>query len=395
MNIRIWAAGILGLPLLLLAGCSRDTDGDKPNREAGEQRTPVNQVVLKPASIREIGLDVVEVREQIISGSITAPAVLAANQDLEALIGTLIPGRVSRVFVRLGDHVRKNGPLMEIEGLEIGEIKARYIQAKAQLDFAAATLERQKTLTGENIGSRKSLQEAQAAYDQALAGFQAEDQRIHSIGLSDDEVLGDGSAAGTDHTAGTLIIRSPIDGAVVERNVVTGQHVDESATAFRIVNSAVLWADGHLFEKDIADLEGKPEVTLTATAFPGEPFTGRITYIGEVVDAQTRSVQIRAEIRNPDRRLKSGMFAEMVIPIHTAQRGLVVPAESLVREDGAVYLFVARNATTFELRQVEPGISSGESVEIHNGLRAGEWVADKGTFYLKSEWKKSDFAEEE
>ena len=173
----LWSAGILVLSLL--AGCSRSTDGDATQREAAEQRTPANQVVLKPASIREIGLEVVEVHEQAIAGSITAPAVLTASQDLEALVGTLVPGRVSRVFVRLGDHVRKNGPLMEIEGLEIGEIKGRYIQARAQLEFATATLERQKTLAGENVGSRKSLQEAQAAYDQALAGFQAEDRRIH------------------------------------------------------------------------------------------------------------------------------------------------------------------------------------------------------------------------
>ncbi len=393
MKKHQWITGILAL--FLFAGCGRNADSEATPKDPAEPEKPSNRVVLKPASIREIGLEVVPVREQVITGALTAPAVLTASQDLEAQVGSLLPGRVSKVFVRLGDHVRKDGPLMEIEGLEIGEIKARYIQAKAQLDFAAATLERQKTLAGENIGSRKTLQEAQAAYDQAQAGFLAEDRRIHSAGLSDEEVLGEGTAAGTEHTAGTLIIRSPIDGTVVERNVVTGQPVDAAVTAFRVINSAILWADAHLFEKDIAALAGKPAVTLTATAFPGERFAGRITYIGEVVDPQTRSVQIRAEIRNPDRRLKSGMFAEMIIPTHAGKRGLAVTAESLVRQDGAVWLFVASDDTTFELRRVEPGISSGESVEIHSGLQAGERVVAKGVFYLKSEWKKSDFAEEE
>ncbi|HOT97392.1 MAG TPA: efflux RND transporter periplasmic adaptor subunit [bacterium] len=400
--MRTGILSIAALGLLFLAGCDSENKGGAEQGEAVnpakavEQSTPANRVILHPASIREIGLEVVEVRESLIAGSVTAPAVLTASQDFEALVGTLVPGRVSRVFVRLGDHVRKGEPLMEIEGLEIGEIKARYIQAKAQHDFAAANLERQKILAGENIGSRKSLQEAQAAYDQALAGFEAEDRRIHSAGLSDAEVLGSSeNNPGTDHTAGTLVIRSPIDGTIVERNVVIGQPVDEAATAFRVLNNAVLWADGHLFEKDIAGLAGKPEVTITTTAYPGERFTGRITYIGAVVDPQTRSVQIRAEIRNPDLRLKSGMFAEMTIPVHTAHKGLVVPAESLLREQGATFLFVARDDTTFELLQVEPGISSGEAVEILRGLQAGERVAGKGSFYLKSEWKKGEFAEEE
>jgi cobalt-zinc-cadmium efflux system membrane fusion protein len=397
MNKQRATFWLLPLSLILFAGCGGEKeDAHDTSNDHHAEETQTNRVVLKLASIREIGLELVPVQEKEISGSITAPAVLTADQDLEAQVGTLVPGRVSKVFVRLGDRVRKGQPLMQIEGLEIGEIKARYIQAKAQLDFAAATLERQKLLAGEKIGSQKSLQEAQAAYDQAVAGFQAEDKRIHSIGLTDAEVLdGGGGPDGTDHTAGTLAIPSPIDGTVVERNVVIGQLVDESATAFRVIDHALLWADGQVFEKDLAHLSGKPDITLKTTAWPGELFRGRLSYVGEIVDGPTRSVTVRAEIKNPDRRLKSGMFAEMTIPIHAAHKGLAVPAEALIREDGGTLLFVAIDDTTFALRQVEPGLVSGEEVEIRSGLRAGERVAGKGVFYLRSEWKKGEFAEDE
>ncbi len=69
-----------------------------------------------------------------------------------------------------------------------------------------------------------------------------------------------------DHSGGVLPIKTPIAGTVVERNVVIGQHVDASTTAFRIVNTSTLWADGQVYEKDVPKFAGKPEVTLTVTA---------------------------------------------------------------------------------------------------------------------------------
>jgi membrane fusion protein, heavy metal efflux system len=390
----IWALALSIALLLGGAGCGKEKK-EEQHGEADHEKQP-NRVVLKLESVQDIGLEALTVREQSIAGSITAPAELRLNQDFEALVGTLVTGRVSKVFVRLGDHVRMGQPLMQIEGIEIGEIKASFIKAKAQLDYAAANLERQKTLTEEKISSQKSLQEAQAGYDQALAGFNAEDKRIHSVGLLDEELLSSGSGAeSSEHTAGTLAIKSPIDGTVVERNVMIGQLVDEAANAFKVVNNSVLWADGQLFEKDLAFVSGKPEIIFSVTAYPAEKFSGRIIYIGEVVDDQTRTVQVRAEIKNTQRKLKSGMFGELTIPIHASKRGLAVPAESLVREGDTKYVFVAVDDTTFELRQVEPGVQAGETVEIRSGLRAGEKVAGKGVFYLKSEWKKSEFAEEE
>ncbi len=391
----LWIHVLALFALLAAAGCASDPKEAPPESDVHEHQA--NRVTLKRESMAAIGLEVVQVRERTLAGAISAPAVLEPNQDFEALVGTLITGRVSKVFVRLGDAVKKGQPLMMIEGIGIGEIQAQFIKAKAQLDYAGANLERQRTLAAEKISSQKSLQEAQAEYDKALADYTAEDKKIHSIGLDDQEVIGsrDKGTGGGDHTSGTLAIKSPIDGIVVERSVVIGQLVDESANAFRIMNSAQLWADGHLFEKDLPFVKGKPEILFSTTAFPGETFPGRLIYIAEVVDEQTRTVQVRAEISNRQRRLKSGMFGEMSIPIHESMQGLAVPAESVFKEHAAHYVFVAVNDSSFELRQVEPGIIANDEIEIRNGLRSGEKVASKGIFYVKSEWKKNEFAEDE
>ena len=386
---------MLVLSLILTAGC--ESENANQNSENDKNKSQNRTVKLSKELIKEIGLEIITAEEHTIAGVIKAPAELIPNQDFEALVGTLIKGRVNKVFVKLGDYVKKGQTLMQIEGVEIGEIKAQFIKAKAELDFAVANLERQKTLNEQKVGSKKSLQEAQAEYDKALAGFNAEDKRIHSIGLNDDDVIKfiHNGANGENHTGGILPVKSPIDGIVVERNVVIGQLVDETTNAFRVLNTSTLWADAQIFEKDIPFVQGKPAITLNVTAYPGEVFPGKIIYTGEVVDDQTRTIKVRAEVNNQNRKLKSDMFCEMSIPVGGNKKGIVVPAESIIKENNTDYVFVALSDTTFELRQVESGITANEQIEILNGIKSGEKIAGRGGFYLKSEMKKTEFAEEE
>ena len=389
--------GSLLCTLLLLAGCGRAPEAEQRQAPESAAAEAANRVVLRQTAIREIGLEIVTVQQRPLTGTITAPAELRPNQDREALVGTLVPGRVSEVLVRLGDRVRPGEPLMRVEGGEVGEIKARFIKAQAQRDFTAANLERQKLLAGEKIGSQKTLQEAQAAYDQALAEYHAEDRRIHAVGLDHGELEGELAlaAAGGEHRSGSLTITAPIGGVVVERSVVIGQAVDAGTTAFRIIDPSVLWADAQLFEKDLPLVAGQPEIRFQTTAWPGTAFTGRLIHIGEMVDEQSRTVLLRAEIANPQRLLKSGMFGEMVIPAGGRGRGLMVPAEALFREEGGWALFVALDDTTFVRRPVETGLAAGTETQINSGLREGERIVSRGAFYLRSELNKSEFAEEE
>ena len=135
---------------------------------------------------------------------------------------------------------------MQLEGLEIGELKAVYLKAKSNIDYYKAVYERQKTLIEQNIGSQKSLQEAEANYEKATAEFNAEDKRIHAVGLSHEEVL---ENVALEHLAGILPIKSPINGIVTERNVVIGQLVEPNTNAFKVMNTSTLWADGQIYEK--------------------------------------------------------------------------------------------------------------------------------------------------
>ena len=373
-----------------LAGCAGEQKG-APSREQERHADRPHAVTVNAQSIREMGLATALAENKPLVGSITVPATLLPNQDFEAQVGSLVQGRVREVFVSVGDFVEQGRDLMHIEGLEVGEIKSNFIKAKAQLKYAEANYERQKSLLEQNVGSRKTFLEAQSDYNKAVADFSAEDKRIHSIGLADDDLLKfvePASISKNDHTGGVLPIKTPIAGTVVERNVVIGQLVDASTTAFRIVNTSILWADGQVYEKDLSALSGRPDVTLTVTAFPGEEFHGKVIYVAPVVDERTRTITIRASIPNRSGRLKPQMFGELHVPIGGTRKGLIIPAESVQKDNAETIVFVATSDTTFDRREVSLGATFDSMVEVKGGLSPGERVVTKGSFQMKSELMK-------
>ncbi|MCU7495378.1 MAG: efflux RND transporter periplasmic adaptor subunit [Ignavibacteria bacterium] len=385
------------LSLLAVAGCLILTGCGAKNQEAEKKEEKKSEkeilVTLSKQSIKEINLATYTAEERAITGTITIPAKLVANQDLEAQVGSPVEGRVQKVFVNIGQHVRKGQILMNIEGIEVGEIKANFIKARAEYNYAEANLKRQKTLLEQKAGSQKTFLEAQAEYEKALAELNAEDKRIHSVGLRDADM--DVTKEIESHLAGSIPVKSPIDGTVVERNVVIGQHVDAETNAFKIVNSSLLFADGQIYEKDLQMIAGNTPVTFNVSAFPEKQFKGKLIYIGETVESDTRTIKVRASVTNSDKKLKPEMFANMIVPVSGSARGIVVPEESLIRDQGSIYVFVVRNDTTFEKRLVEPGNVMNGFVAIRNGLNKGETVVSKGTFFLKSEMLKGTLEEEE
>ncbi|MDP3148782.1 MAG: efflux RND transporter periplasmic adaptor subunit [Ignavibacteria bacterium] len=393
-SIKLLIAANVLVFTLLGCGGKEETKKEETNKEHSEI------VKLTAESIKQIKLETETVTFQPFTGYLTIPAKVITNQDNEAQIGSLVQGRVHKVFVRVGDFVKAGQILMTVEGLDVGQIKAGFLIAKAALDYTKSNYERQKKLFDEKIGSQKTLLESQSEYDKALAEYKAEDKKIHSVGLSDEDVT-DGKMS-DEHTSGTLPIKSSISGVVVERNVVIGQLVDATTNAFKVINTNTVWIDGQIYEKDIIKLSQSTNALFTTTTYRNEKFNGRIIYVGQTVDEQTRTITVRGEFGNSNSKLKPQMFGELKIPVGTNVKAIMIPEESVVKETGQGYVFVQTSDITtpgggqaFEKRMVITGISVDNRIEIKEGLREGEKVASKGVFYLKSELKKEEIAGDE
>jgi len=377
---------------IIFAGCGKKEQSQPENpAETGEQ----NIVKLSSQSIKEISLQTETISLKSFSWEISIPARILADQDNEAQVGTLVQGRVCKVFVKVGDHVKTGQDLMLVEGLEIGEIKEQYLTAKANLEFQKANFERQKKLLEENVGSQKAFLEAQNEYEKSLAEFTADENRIKAIHLNENDVVDEETKPGQNgKTFCTLPVKSPIDGIIVERNVVIGQSIDVSTNAFKIINLSEVWADGQIYEKDLDRISNNVAVVFTTPAFPKELFQGKISYVGQTVDEKTRTITIRAEFNNADRKLIPQLFGELRIPVGKTD-ALVVPAEALAKIDNSDFVFVKKDNETFEKTPVTTGLTQNEYTEIKSGLKEGDIVVVKGSSYLKAELLKASLGEEE
>jgi membrane fusion protein, heavy metal efflux system len=391
MYLKLKTFSVFIIIVFFLLGCNK-----KENKNEVEQKKESRSEIVKLSreSIKDIGLTIDTISYKPFTETITIPAKVLVDQDNEAQVGSLVQGRVNKVLVKIGDYVKAGQPLMNLEGLEIGVIKSNFLKAKASLDYVKSNFERQKTLNEQKIGSQKSFLEAQSEYEKALAELKAEDKKIHSIGLTDEEILDNKNNSDDAHTSGTLTVKAPINGVVVERNVVIGQMVDGTTNAFRIINTNSIWIDGQIYEKDINKVKEKNGVSFTVSSYPNEIFSGKINYIGYIIDEKTRTITIRAEFFNPTGKLKPQMYGEMYIPIGNSSKSILISAESIIKINNADFVFIQKDDTTFEKRSVATGKSEGSFIEIKEGLKEGEKVVSKGAFFLKSEMLKDELGGE-
>jgi membrane fusion protein, copper/silver efflux system len=160
--------------------------------------------------------------------------------------------------------------------------------------------------------------------------------------------------------------------------------VQPGAPLFEIADLATVWVLVDVFEHELARVEPGLGVRLSLPAWPDQAFTGTVDLVYPSADPRTRTVKVRAALKNPQLRLRPGMFGEVVIETPGVD-ALVVPREAVVDVGQVQYLFVARDGGRFEPRAVAVGMRSGELVEIRSGVAAGERVVTTANFLIDSE----------
>jgi RND family efflux transporter MFP subunit len=191
-----------------------------------------------------------------------------------------------------------------------------------------------------------------------------------------------------------LHVRAPFSGAMLATEVVQGQFVELGAHLFEIADLSTLWVLADIYEQDLPRIHKGMKAQVEVTPYPREMFSATVTEIFDVVDAQTRTVKARLEVQNPSGKLKPEMFASVHLATELGGNTIKVPASAMLGETEKHFVFVARNDSTFEKREVRTGVETREIVEVLDGLATGERIVTRGGFFLKSELAKETFGEE-
>ena len=183
----------------------------------------------------------------------------------------------------------------------------------------------------------------------------------------------------------TLILRAPATGIVVEKNIVQGQRIMPGMDVYKIADLSTVWIEGEVFEKDLALVTLGRTARIAFEAYPGQMFTGKVTYVYPTISADSRTGRVRIALRNPEVRFKPGMYAtmEFEVPIHSG--GIHVPRSAVLQTGERSIVFVRAQDGALVPRTVTIGIASTEHVEVLAGLTAGEVVVASANFLVDAE----------
>jgi cobalt-zinc-cadmium efflux system membrane fusion protein len=370
---------------LFAASCEHGTKA----HECGECRYEVG-VVRVPAKLVEGGL---LKRAGVSRRRVEAPIALTGEVRFDerkvAHVSPRVEGAVRKVHASLGERVRRGQPIVELESVQLGEAESELLAAQAALRLARSSLDRQEQLRKEQISSEKEYLAARQEHEAAQIRARTAREKLARLGVASADLERLASAGGASGD-GSLVVRAPADGIVLEMHAVPGELVkpEESIVTLGDVSSMWVWADLHEHQLGrVLDAQraGKLRAEVSVKAFPDASFPGTVDFVGPTMDERTRTVKVRVAAANPEAKLRAGMFASVRLFLPGDDEALAVPRAAVLSDEGRSFVFVHHEGDYWIRRPVEPGRRWVDWVEVKDGLSGSETVAADGSFLLKSD----------
>lgn len=191
-----------------------------------------------------------------------------------------------------------------------------------------------------------------------------------------------------------LEIKAPIDGVIIERKSTVGELVDKGSAIYTISDPADLWVIAEIKERDISAVKIGQDASFKVLAYPDQEFHGNVVRLGNQIETDSRTLEVRIETNNADGKLKAGMFADVEITTTIINDVMVIPDSSLQSDGDKQVAFVALGDNKFEKRTVTLGREQRGRVQVLEGLKVGDEIVTEGSFILKSELLKGELGEE-
>jgi len=369
---------LLLLSMSLLVGCS------KPEDKSKEKKLDPLEIMITPDIQKQIKTEVV--RYQEISETLMIPGRLETQNRRLAKIGSPIVGRVSDLYVSLGDIVKKGQVLARVNSIELTQTQLTLIKSTQLIGLKTKAVERAKLLFEADVISKAEMLRIENELEAVKADYRASRDQLMVLGMSE-KAVEKLEASGQINSFGD--IRSLFDGIIISRAINVGQIVNLQDNLFHIADLSKLWAVANIPEQQASFIQKDEIVSIEIPALDNKQIEAKIVFEDSIVDPQTRTVMVRAELDNLGLLFKPDMLTSMYIRSKKISK-LAIPISSVVRENDRKYVLVQNTPKTFRLREVELGMRDGKLISIVSGLSEGETVVTDGAFHLNSERKKKE-----
>jgi cobalt-zinc-cadmium efflux system membrane fusion protein len=384
---------LTGITLSLAACGGSDKASDKPaqKQEAPDAKADAKGAVdhesglkLTPEELERAGIKTEALEAKSFADVVTVTATIHPNQDRIVRVAPRVEGRIVRVAANLGDSVRPGQVLAVLDSVTLGEAQSTLLQAQSAQRVAQADYKRAEALNADEIISQRDYLRTKAEFEKSSAELRSAEDRVR--------LLGGATTAG--RADSTFQLTSPLTGNVVEKKATVGELRSPSDSLFTVADLSTLWIEANLTEDMLAKVHSGAAATVTVSAYPGERFVGRVTYVASLLDKDSRTIAARIEVGNKDGRLKPEMFATATIETAGAKRvSLSVPDAAILLLQGQPTVFVA-DKDGFEPRAIETGDKLSGRTAVKSGLAAGDQVVVAGAYALKARLLKSQIGGE-
>lgn len=307
------------------------------------------------------------------------------NDDMTVRVFTPVAGRVTKVYADIGQPVAAGSALAEIDSPDFAQALANARTAEANLVAADRAFTRTKDLQTHGAAAQKDVEAAEAAYVAALAERDRSESVLANYGGNNKS------------TNSIYILRSPLAGIVVEKNINPGQELRADlmlanapnlfAPHFIVSNPTRLWLQVDVAEADIPALQPGLPIKVMSKAFPNRVFDGVIDKVADEMDPNTRSVKVRGLVKNPDKLLKAEMYVTVNVVRDVSQvssAGVEVPASALFMKGDDSYLFIEQSPGNFQRQRVKVGVEKDNKVPVFEGVSPGQRVVSEGALLLQA-----------
>jgi cobalt-zinc-cadmium efflux system membrane fusion protein len=335
--------------------------------EAGFSRVGDRIVVPPTSSLRtRLALESPVMKE--VSHTLVLPAVVEADPARTVKVMPPVSGRVIDLKVQLGGRVAKGQELTIIDSGDLALAYADIEKARSMLTLTKKQMDRQMSLEKAGGTAIKDREQAQSDHAQAVAELERAETRLRAIGVPVEQK----------GESRQLSVKAPITGSVIDLQIATGAFLnDNTAAMLTIANLDKIWVTANVPEKDTSFVATDQPVSVTFPAYPEMVFDGKVLFVSDVLEPDTRRTKVRIEFDNPDKRIKPGMFANATFHAPMMSR-LVVPTSALLMSNDRTSIFVEVQPWTFERRDVVTEYEEGNSAIIKSSLNPGQRIIVKG-----------------
>jgi len=342
--------------------------------ESNSNTAELRGVSLSPTQRVMANISIAKVERRSVNKDIQAVGVVSYAEPNYRHISMRFPGRLDKLYLSYtGQTVRKGDPVADVYSPEAISAQQEYLLSLDSYE--------QARLSSESVGGQ-ATQGEQTFATSAAQMLEQSKQKLLQWGFTEQQFA---RLKETRKVNYLVTIYSPVSGTVVKKSVDPQHYTATGEDMFDVADLSTVWILLDVYEKDIRFVSRGQSAQITTEAYPNEKFKGRVVFVDPVLNPETRTIRVRTEFSNPQRKLKPNMFVNATIAIPKAN-ALVVPSSAVLSTGRRAVIWVEVKENTFEPRDVVVGSTSeGFTVVLAGGLDEGETVAETGGFLIDSE----------